>query len=308
MLAFSVLSLVVLVSLAVPTVSLTNTSIPHFHTIPLQPSTWQELATSHFYIPLILLASALGRFIDFGGAAGLSAVTMIATMVSFSQSASGTNPVGDQLECVLRNVYGNDFGNNSIKLATKYLRSVAEYSGTVFRACLSARNVAPFVQGVPENMTIPSTGTLHTEFLGWESTKSTSWVLIPGALIAIATIYAVHKSLTHHKENPEGEEFDPADTLDLVSASAAGGVSGVFIGTREDRRKAAEDINIVLGTVPGQRIALKRQYHIPLALTVRSGVCDMSDEHKNVLQFNGTKYFGHKPGTVLGVSRKLSWV
>ncbi|KAJ7354335.1 hypothetical protein DFH08DRAFT_854604 [Mycena albidolilacea] len=63
MLAFPVLSLVVLVSLAVPTVSLTNTSIPHFHTIPLQPSTWQELATSHFYIPLILLASALGRFI-----------------------------------------------------------------------------------------------------------------------------------------------------------------------------------------------------------------------------------------------------
>ncbi|KAJ7790827.1 hypothetical protein B0H14DRAFT_2625598 [Mycena olivaceomarginata] len=175
---------------------------------------------------------------DFGGAAGLSAVTMIATMVSFSQSASGSNPVGDQLECVLRNVYGTDFGNNSIKLAT------------VFRACLSARNVAPFVQGVPENMTIPSTGTLHTEFLGWEFTKSTSWVLIPGALIAIATIYAVHKSLTHHKENPEGEEFDPADTLDLVSASAAGGVSGVFIGTREDRRKAAEDINIVW--VPSQ--------------------------------------------------------
>jgi hypothetical protein len=156
----------------------------------------------------------------------------------------------------------------------EYLRGVTEYSGTVnfipsscifsymffsqvFRACLSARNVAPFIQGVPENMTIPSAGTLHTEFLGWEFTKSTSWVLIPGALIAIATIYAMHKSLTHHEENPEGEEFDPADTLDLVSASAAGGVSGVFTGTREDRRKAAEDVNIVLGTVPGQGIALK---------------------------------------------------
>ncbi|KAJ7339312.1 hypothetical protein DFH08DRAFT_876517 [Mycena albidolilacea] len=62
MLAFSVSSLVVLVFPAVPTVSLTNTSIPHSHTIPLQLSTWQELATSHFYIPLILLASTLGRF------------------------------------------------------------------------------------------------------------------------------------------------------------------------------------------------------------------------------------------------------
>jgi hypothetical protein len=158
----------------------------------------------------------------------------------------------------------------------EYLRGVAEYSGTVefipsscissymffsqvFRACLSARNGTPFVLGVPENMTIPSTGTLHTEFLGWEFTKSTSWVLIPGALIAIATIYAVHKSLTHLEENPEGDEFDPADTLDLVSASAAGGVSGVFIGTRQGRCKAAEDIDIVLGTIPGQGIALRRR-------------------------------------------------
>ncbi|KAJ7330838.1 hypothetical protein DFH08DRAFT_1021849 [Mycena albidolilacea] len=66
MLAFSVSSLVILVSLAVPTVLLTNTSIPHFHTIPLQPSTWQELAHSHFYIPLIFLASALGQFIAKG--------------------------------------------------------------------------------------------------------------------------------------------------------------------------------------------------------------------------------------------------
>ncbi|KAJ7846952.1 hypothetical protein B0H14DRAFT_2770641, partial [Mycena olivaceomarginata] len=66
MLAFVVSSLVVLVSLAVPAVSLTNVSIPHipyFHTIPPQPSFWQELATSHIYIPLILLASMLGRFI-----------------------------------------------------------------------------------------------------------------------------------------------------------------------------------------------------------------------------------------------------
>ncbi|KAJ7789720.1 hypothetical protein B0H14DRAFT_3891733 [Mycena olivaceomarginata] len=66
MLALSVSSLVVLVTLAVPAVSLTNTSIPHipdFHTIPPQPSTWQELAHSHNYMPLILLASALGWFI-----------------------------------------------------------------------------------------------------------------------------------------------------------------------------------------------------------------------------------------------------
>ncbi|KAJ7891939.1 hypothetical protein B0H14DRAFT_2687712, partial [Mycena olivaceomarginata] len=66
MLSLSVSSLVVLMSLVVPAVSLTNTSIPripYFHTIPSQPSTWQELAHLHNYMPLILLASALGWFI-----------------------------------------------------------------------------------------------------------------------------------------------------------------------------------------------------------------------------------------------------
>ncbi|KAJ7805950.1 hypothetical protein B0H14DRAFT_3769517 [Mycena olivaceomarginata] len=66
MIAFLISALVVLVSLAVPAASLANTStyrIPAFLSVPLpQSSFWQEL-TSHFYIPLILLASALGRFI-----------------------------------------------------------------------------------------------------------------------------------------------------------------------------------------------------------------------------------------------------
>ncbi|KAF7372533.1 hypothetical protein MVEN_00115500 [Mycena venus] len=65
--AFLVSSLVVLVSLTIPAVSATNAWLPHipsFHTVPLpQPSSWQELATSHIYIPLILLASVLGRYI-----------------------------------------------------------------------------------------------------------------------------------------------------------------------------------------------------------------------------------------------------
>ncbi|KAJ7333379.1 hypothetical protein DFH08DRAFT_1083798 [Mycena albidolilacea] len=69
MVTFSVSSLVVLMSLAVPAGSLTNTlilHIPYFHTIPPQSSTWQELATWHFYIPLILLASALGSLVRQG--------------------------------------------------------------------------------------------------------------------------------------------------------------------------------------------------------------------------------------------------
>ncbi|KAJ6557158.1 hypothetical protein B0H10DRAFT_1967360 [Mycena sp. CBHHK59/15] len=66
MIALLISSLVVLVSLAVPAASLANTStyrIPVSPSVLLpQPSFWRELATSHFYIPLILLASALGRY------------------------------------------------------------------------------------------------------------------------------------------------------------------------------------------------------------------------------------------------------
>ncbi|KAJ6574252.1 hypothetical protein B0H19DRAFT_1063237 [Mycena capillaripes] len=67
MIALLISPLVVVVPLAVPAASLANTStyrIPDFPSVSLpQPSFWQELATSHFYIPLILLASALGRYI-----------------------------------------------------------------------------------------------------------------------------------------------------------------------------------------------------------------------------------------------------
>ncbi|KAJ7907516.1 hypothetical protein B0H13DRAFT_2332332 [Mycena leptocephala] len=81
-------------SLVVPTVSLTNTSIPqipYFHTIPLQPSSWQELAHSHTYMPLILLASALGWFFSSSPEGGYW--SRRATPFNYSMSDYGYDPL-----------------------------------------------------------------------------------------------------------------------------------------------------------------------------------------------------------------------
>jgi hypothetical protein len=157
----------------------------------------------------------------------------------------------------------------------EYIRGVAEYSGTVsvlprtcsfsldalsqvVRACLSARS-GIFVEGLPQNVSISSTGNLHTEFFGWEFTGSTSWVLIPGAFIAFATIYIMLATEISHAGDRKDQSFDPADTLDLVSASAAGGLSGVFAGTKEDHIREAEGVSVVLADINGRGPALQRR-------------------------------------------------
>ncbi|KAJ7908570.1 hypothetical protein B0H13DRAFT_2016354 [Mycena leptocephala] len=200
-----------------------------------------------------------GGIPDLNGPAGMSAVTTMYNMVAFSQGLD-SNIVGDQLTSVLNDVDGpNFFLDNDIMAATEeYIRGVAEYSGTVVRACLSARS-GIFVEGLPQNVSISSTGNLHTEFFGWEFTGSTSWVLIPGAFIAFATIYIMLATEISHAGDRKDQSFDPADTLDLVSASAAGGLSGVFAGTKEDHIREAEGVSVVLAYINGRGPALQRR-------------------------------------------------
>jgi hypothetical protein len=128
-------------------------------------------------------------------------------------------------------------------------------SSQVFRACLSVTGEdAPFLAaGVPNTLTIPvGKGSFDTEFLGWEISITTSLVQIPGTLIAIATIYIVLAAVARHSGDQKGKAFDPANTLDLVSASAIGGLRDVFTGTEEDRVKESEAIHIVLEDVEGR--------------------------------------------------------
>ncbi|KAJ7333423.1 hypothetical protein DFH08DRAFT_881191 [Mycena albidolilacea] len=183
---------------------------------------------------------------DLDGPAGLSAVATIYNMMHYSQGKS-TNIVGDQLTSLIL--------NGNLVVQEEYLRGVTEYSGSVFRACLSVTGEnAPFrPAGVPNTLTIPvGKSSFDTEFLGWEISTTTSLVQIPGTLIAIATIYIVLAAVARHSGDQKGKAFDPANTLDLVSASAIGGLRDVFTGTEEDRVKESEAIHIVLEDVEGR--------------------------------------------------------
>jgi hypothetical protein len=114
------------------------------------------------------------------------------------------------------------------------------------------------VHGVPENMKKPITGTMHTQFFGWEFTFYTPLFLMPGTLIAFATIYVILVAVVRHVDDEKGQTFDPGNTLDLVSASAAGGLIDLFSGTPEGYRRAANSV-LVLGPLEGQGAVLKRR-------------------------------------------------
>ncbi|KAJ6505678.1 hypothetical protein C8R47DRAFT_133960 [Mycena vitilis] len=193
---------------------------------------------------------------DNGGLAGFTAVNTIYNMQSFSQ-ATWTNIMGDELISVLVDLDGS-FSDDEVLWATgEYIRGVAEYSGSVLRACLSATSGA-FPHGIPGNMSTPTSGQLHREIAGWlHVSTSTFWELIPGTFIAIMTIGTVLVVVAHHAGDPESEPFDPSDAMHLVSVSAAGGLAGVFKGTKEHDLEAAENVHICLGEIPGRGLALK---------------------------------------------------
>ncbi|KAJ6472913.1 hypothetical protein C8R47DRAFT_1145737 [Mycena vitilis] len=191
---------------------------------------------------------------DEEGSAGLSAVNTLSSMMYFAQTTQ-TNIVGDQLSTAILNLDGGDFDNAVIlNSMEEYVRGVTEYSATIFRACLSGKDLV-FSEGVPSNMSVASKGRLSAQVVGWGITynmrgitTSTSWVLIPATLIAFATIYVVVKTVARHARDPVGEPFDPANTMQLLEAAAAGGLRGVFTG--KDDEKAKE--NIAVGTIDGQ--------------------------------------------------------
>ncbi|KAJ7268986.1 hypothetical protein C8J57DRAFT_329236 [Mycena rebaudengoi] len=192
-----------------------------------------------------------GGIPDIEGPAAISAIMTIYNMLSFSQAVAA-NIVGDQLIAVLTEV---DFDQSDIMFAMEeYIRGVTEYSGTVFRACVSVKN-GTFLDGVPNNMTIPIQGTLHTQFYGWQFTASTSWVLVPGTIIAIGSIWVLLLTVARYAGDLEGKKFNPADTMQLVAASAAGGLKNVFPGTDEDAITKAKNTHIAIGAVQDRELA-----------------------------------------------------
>ncbi|KAJ7762904.1 hypothetical protein B0H16DRAFT_1528119 [Mycena metata] len=192
-----------------------------------------------------------------GGPAGISAVTMIYNMMAFSQTAL-SNIVGDQLSTLVHQWTGNYADADiALRFMEIYLRGVAEYSGSVFRACVSGRN-STFPDGPPSDLTIPVHGMLFAQTMGWNHGDLITLLgLVPGTIVALFTIYIVVMAVAHHAEDPQGQPFDPADARHLVAASAAGGLTDVFRGTEDRDIQVAERTNIFLEALPGQPPALR---------------------------------------------------
>ncbi|KAJ7645625.1 hypothetical protein DFH06DRAFT_591229 [Mycena polygramma] len=166
----------------------------------------------------------------------LSAVTTIYKTMYYAQAVR-TNVVGDQV-----NSMALVYGVSPLGATAAYLRGVTEYSGTVFRACLSARGGGLSADGVPQNMTNLVRARVETQYFGWTLTWRTFFLLLPGTFIAFATLYVVYLTWHHRPLDRKSTVLDPADTMHVVAASAAGGLTGVLDGTDEDKK-----VRIVVG-------------------------------------------------------------
>ncbi|KAJ7863375.1 hypothetical protein B0H13DRAFT_1899668 [Mycena leptocephala] len=192
---------------------------------------------------------------DLDGPTGVAAVSAMVNMV-FNGQTSYNNIVGSQIKSLVTDVNDSNTTMTSLTSTEAYIQGVAEYSGSIFRACLSGKN-ATFVDGVPANMTVPTNGTIFTDTLGWMRHGPTSvWVLVPGALIALATVVIVIRTVAHHAREPIREPFDPAAPMHLMAAVAAGELGDVFTGTRRKDLRAAENTNILLHSSAGHGPAL----------------------------------------------------
>ncbi|KAJ7167164.1 hypothetical protein C8R43DRAFT_1232157 [Mycena crocata] len=195
---------------------------------------------------------------DGDGPAGLSAMMTLGSMLFFAQGVT-TNIMGDQLLPFLQEVDGNSFQDEHVLfLIEEYIRGVTEYSATVFRACLSGTN-GTFPDGVPDNMTIRTNGTLFVQTVGWIHTSPiTAWVLIPGTLVALFTIGVIFTAVSAHAGDAPVQTFDPANAKHLVAAATSGGLSGAFTGTSGRDLEPSERVNIALEAMPGRGAAFIR--------------------------------------------------
>ncbi|KAK6966831.1 hypothetical protein R3P38DRAFT_2815744 [Favolaschia claudopus] len=190
-----------------------------------------------------------------------SAVYMLREMVFFAQGTV-SNVLGDMLMSLMNDTVADASIRTPdlvLGILEGYIRGVTEYSATVLRACL-ASNPNFTASLPPAAMRNVTDGIHHTETVGWTRTAVglTFLQLLPGAIIALLTIYAVVVAVTHHLQDERGEYFDPSDAMQLVAASAAGGMDRVFRGLKEGDLDAAGDVTVYLGEIPGRGPGLLR--------------------------------------------------
>ncbi|KAF7362694.1 Protein arginine N-methyltransferase [Mycena venus] len=138
------------------------------------------------------------------------------------------------------------------------LKGVVEYTGSVFSGCLAANAT---LQDALQGIAVPTNGTFRTETLGYTyNSGTTRWVLVPGTLVALATILIVVVAVYRHVGDipRESNQFDPSDPLQLMAAAAAGGLNNAFKGISGKEIKEGEKLDVVLGSVSGRGPALVR--------------------------------------------------
>ncbi|KAJ7833587.1 hypothetical protein B0H14DRAFT_3142539 [Mycena olivaceomarginata] len=184
--------------------------------------------------------SAGGVAADISGPATFSAVTALYQMVYFSQ-AIVSNSMGDKLRALIEEVDGDTFtANTTLRTTEEYVRGVTEYSGSVFRACLSSN--PDFLNALPSTMTVPTRGMFRSETVGW----------IPAAPVTILELLPAWLwQFRAMQGNRKANISNPSDAMHLVAAAAAGGLNNVFFGTEEENIRAAEDVHVSLGDYSG---------------------------------------------------------
>ncbi|KAK7049179.1 hypothetical protein R3P38DRAFT_2872955 [Favolaschia claudopus] len=199
--------------------------------------------------------------LDITGPATMAATQALFYMAFYSQGVM-SNTMGEQLLSSILDVDGIYYSEKTILQSLEtYVRGVTEFSSTIFRACLSSNKT--FMESLPSSAKMNiSEGMHYTQTIGWKRTAAgiTLLQLLPGAIIAFVTIYAVVVAVasTHHIEDLRGDYFDPSDPMHLVAASAAGGMDHVFKSITEKDLDAAADINVYLGNIPGRGPGLVR--------------------------------------------------
>ncbi|KAJ7806677.1 hypothetical protein B0H13DRAFT_2386937 [Mycena leptocephala] len=195
-----------------------------------------------------------GAILDGDGPASLSALYTLQNTFYYGQG-SESNRIHEQFV----NLIGrNPTPETVLRSMEEYIRGVAEYSGTVLRACLSGRN-GTFLAGAPTNMTIRTTGMLYTQTIGWNSWSAREyWILLPGTFVALSTITIVLVAVGKNAGETPRAPFNPSNIVHLIALSVAGDLRDRFTGTEEEDLRRAESMEVVLGHIPGQGPALLR--------------------------------------------------
>ncbi|KIJ58290.1 hypothetical protein HYDPIDRAFT_34327, partial [Hydnomerulius pinastri MD-312] len=129
-----------------------------------------------------------------------------------------------------------------------YWRGVVEFSATFLRSGYSA--VGSFQSGIPSNMTAPINGTMLMLTMGWADRGALYlFSVLPLGLITVLTTltaaYSIVKLWGERKNIHVQTSFDVSDTLHLITACAAGGLTKLNDFSPEGL-KANEGVRIML--------------------------------------------------------------